>query len=363
MSRGTRQRFSMYIQSDIYAAYRDGDIFTLLKTQDPIWHEIIRFEDICQLGNISLVRRHKSLARPNIARGLRGACKSGNLDLVKTLMCELGNELLEISCKYIHLHILQYLAEQIPICDIKRIFNKACRYSQHSIIEYILKHWHVNLYDGLLGICRSGNIQLFNEATSGMTCYMDYQHQSLMYNAGIGGNMDIIEQISSKTGGYPEDLLMGACAGGHIDIINYAIGLGAKNFNGPMSIMKYASDIPTVKYLISVGADPNTLLFSAKDPELIKYAVSLGHPKNTYFETACHSGNIPLIQYLLDEVTYFDWGFELACSAGHLYVVKMLIKYVKSVDTGLRIALRDNQYNIVEYLESLAGEKNNDMLI
>ncbi len=162
-------------------------------------------------------------------------------------------------------------------------------------------------------------------------------------------------------------ILRNACKYGHLDVVQYLVGIGAMTDNRyylSLSVY-YASQfghLDVVKYLTSMEVAIHSsdyayaLYFISKKEQfdVVKYIVSPGS-----LLCASRSGHLNVVKYLVSVGANIHHALYEASSRGHLEVVKYLV----SIDTNvhenrynaLRVAKKEGHINVVEYLNSIGA--------
>ncbi len=113
------------------------------------------------------------------------------------------------------------------------------------------RHW------GLIGACEGGHLELVN-----MMLELGAQnYYEAIFYACKGGNIDIINIIfNSGVNDYNRGLY-GACEGGHIEVVKMMILLGANNYNEGLRRACSYKHIEIAKLMISLGANKYQFLY------------------------------------------------------------------------------------------------------
>lgn len=137
-------------------------------------------------------------------------CKAGNFELVKTLT--------------------------LSSDQLQNGFSGACRGGHMKLVEFFISNFEINhLTTGLCHACQGCHIHVVKYIISKLEQqYPDWA--SIFESACKGGNMDIVKFIFSISDGkyYIDAGLMGAAAGGHIDVAEYISSKGANNYGVPL---------------------------------------------------------------------------------------------------------------------------------
>ncbi len=303
------------VDSNILRAIQNCDTFSVAKHRK--WYRYVNSKILGSLGSRTLIRAYERRYPLNILRCFSGACRHGNISIVKSMLrrginnwdhgllyAAMGNHISVIelllrcaktwhwnwncmfigACKGGHIDLVKrgialgadsWTMGYLEACasghlDIVVLLlgysntrelgiMRACAGGHENIINYM---GEVSVSPDLLyAACRSGNMNLINR-------FM--RHDIQYYNAGLsgacrGGCLDIVSLMVSFGATDFNAGLYGACAGGHIDIVELMISLGADDYSAPLRIScaKGKSDIVKILLEKNHGANLDACLSSA----------------------------------------------------------------------------------------------------
>lgn len=161
-------------------------------------------------------------------------------------------------------------------------------------------------------VCKSGDLDLVKSCMADKTYVYDYS--TAMYCAGLGGHLNIVEfMISIGADNFIEGL-SGACLGGHLFIVKFLIE-------------KLNEDA-----ILSLNCVFHHACYSG-NLELVKYMIANGvNAWESGFNRACHGGHMPIVQLMISKLTEIDEfnrddlrGLDYACIGGNIDIVKLMI--------------------------------------
>jgi len=205
----------------------------------------------CEAKNWKMINKMIELGASNWRFALCGACRGGDLSIVKMLMIKNGNnpidptelchskDRLYYACKFRHKDIIEYLIENGDVCNEQHLFA-ACQSGNISIVKLILGKYIIdnpyNSYWCSYYACKSGNVEMVKFICN--TVITDFKLHIGITGACKSGNVEILKYLVEQ---YKElilnlnhsriSLLHEACYGGNMDCINYAIECGSHNWN------------------------------------------------------------------------------------------------------------------------------------
>jgi ankyrin repeat protein len=120
------------------------------------------------------------------------------------------------------------------------------------------------------------------------------------YNIGLVGNFELCLKVIDIN-----KCFIGACEGGHMEIVKYMISKGANNWEMGLYFACKGRHIGIVKYMVSKGANNwNDGLFGA-----------------------CYKGHMEIVKYMESKGAN-DWNYGLlgSCKGGHVEIMKYMIE-------------------------------------
>lgn len=206
----------------------------------------------------------------------------------------------------------------------------------------IKKLWH----HGLQGACKGGHLDIFKLYMNKIPRSCEYTWRgymvSFMRNAGVSGNLELIDFIISQGGsggtcnvGY-EEVLKGVCEGNHTELIKLMAVKGAK--------FRQSSDLN--KYLVSVC--------KKGELEMLKFLI-IHNWINDWegaLKIACSGGDIAIVEIMMENIDP-NSGLIITCKSGNIKYVKLMVeKDVTNWNDGLIAACKGGNIEIVEFMVS-----------
>jgi ankyrin repeat protein len=180
--------------------------------------------------------------------------------------------------------------------------------------------------------------------------------------AGLGGYTDIVELLLHHTPPnrrvqYLNDLLIGAAAGGHVNLVNEAIQAGATNLNAALATAVENGRIEMIDYLRQRGAqDLNRALLEAahyNQVAAIQHLIDAGaNNLDDALASAAYYGHLEAVKELLQRgATDLNEALESSTSGHNLDVVKTLIQAgATNLNQALKSAARIGDLPIIQEL-------------
>lgn len=271
-------------------------------------------------------RKIKNFDHPDkfLDKCVNASCKAGDVHITKMLIqCQFDitgdkHEVLGKALKYACMAgdnqlirtILDMFKDVKDMTDLNMsgIWNKcivaACKNGNLHIVKlYIVRAW-LNLAfisKCLSAACESGNLKL-------MGFIISFVDDDKLWNIG----------------------LIGACKGGHLNIVNVMIALGADDWKAGLYNACDRGRYEIAKFMISKGAANFDLCMVA----------------------ACTNGCIKLVNLMIDNgATDFDKCMLAACSFGHLELAKLMIKHgATNFKKGLSNACHAGQFELAKLM-------------
>jgi len=161
----------------------------------------------------------------------------------------------------------------------------------------------------LLGACEGGHFDLVHLLIDKGINVLNKSDNLQAWNFALGGaclsgHVGIVQFIMDKGVNNFNIGLQGACQGGHLNLIQLMIDRGANEWNFGLRSACRGGHINVVQMMIDRGANE----------------------WNCGFYGACENGSIELVQLMIDKGAY-DWdsGLFYACVGGHKKIVQMMI--------------------------------------
>ena len=231
---------------------------------------------------------------------------------------------------------------RMPYYNTEKKLILACKYKQLDIARDIISE-HERLISIMLRSRENINEMV---ARHGCKILTDKCWMRVLQSAYEGGDTSIIEYISSKCQ-HPEYAkynaqLLGACAGGHTDLLLQALEYSSRNLDRAM----YTACLNNHRHIIHIllqhstcgsyleGACRGGHLELAREMLPIFLACDyppdvMLHRLNTCLCDACYSGNEAIVQMLISAgANDYSRCTYSACSGGHPDIVKLLLPHV-----------------------------------
>lgn len=218
----------------------------------------------------------------------------------------------------------------------------ACVGGYPIIIEKILQMTNNVIY-GLRGACVSGNFGLLDSMiqlgarnfADGMFISAEYGHINIfkhMFALHYGTEIDNTESISDSIFGL-------VCRSGNMELINlllpkclptyYSMGYNNAAYSGNLELTKMLIELEN-KYEASIGVTDNKDVsnknVSNKNVSNKNVSNKINKKYNTALSNACYSGNLELINMMIEMCNDYNWGLIGACKGGNTEIVKKILE-------------------------------------
>lgn len=223
------------------------------------------------------------------------AAENGHLDIVRFLV-ENGADIhiydetpLKLATEAGHLNIVKYLAEHGANIHVGNndILTIASKEEHLDIVKYLVENGvEINHLSLLFSVSRN-RLDMFKYFVKKGANINDKCNE-LLFLAAERGNLEIIKCLAEK-GAFirvNERVFVRAIEHGHLDILQYLVGLGlhTKEIINSLLTKAFLNDqLDIVKYLVEVNADPKTIntsvlqhVFNDKKMRLIEYLIIIG---------------------------------------------------------------------------------------
>jgi len=286
--------------------------------------------------------------------GLCGACKGGNMSIVKYFinLYEWNNNM---SSGLSGVHAPFRYADWSSACD------SACVGGNIDIVKLMIEKGANKWSEYFLNACWSGNIDIVKLIIEKDTAdELSENHWSRLgiadwnnglYEACQEGHIHIVRFLIEKGANELDHSLGATCESGNMDIIQLLIDNGANNWHDGFSGACAGDNIEIVKLMFEKDKLNNPYLGI--------------HDWNNGLEQACFTGNMEIVKFLLEKgPNRLNYAFNSACSAGHIDIVKLIIEKDKSDTTinylsiddynaGLKTAYDEGHTDIVKLLTEI----------
>lgn len=265
-----------------------------------------------------------------------------NLALVSRRFSEIGKRYTDA---LINGSTAKILSLDLPSLMVARGITKGKKigaYGGHKCINYYMAHHdEKDPYKEILsGACVTGRIDLIKCMSA--HCTNQCWASNCLWEACYGGDIRTIDYLLSLGANQYSWGMIGACYGGHEDIVNLMINKGGCAstdwFNGLIGAV-YSANMNLIKLMMNKGAginnnDLSLFLKKARNAKITMFLledkdyVTIHNAINYDFSSLCRHGRIDVIRALLlfqVDIYRVRSGFPHACEGGHLDVVKLLI--------------------------------------
>lgn len=224
-----------------------------------------------------------SILRESVHTGARKGCISVIKFTMGKGICK-WDDVATTAAKYGHMDIVQYIYDSDVLSTIKYIANGAATGGHMDIIDWAISHGYTDI-------------------------------EEIIVSATIGGHIDIIIDIHDITTSEIswERIADVAVEYGYLDIVKYAVEMGADDYNsmteiaasnGHMDIIKYLatiSDLDWDNVALSMAASTNTTL------DNIIYAIQHGATNvEDILYAAAENGYVDIVKYIIPLCDEYD---------------------------------------------------------
>jgi ankyrin repeat protein len=176
--------------------------------------------------------------------------------------------------------------------------------------------------------------------------------------ADVNRRVDVDYSGGSLNGAIPP--LRRAAENGHLDVVEFLVDNGAKDFNGSLWSASRGGNLEVVKFLADKGGE--NLDFD----EALSFAASHGHlevvdfllnkaPKklDRTLHTAAREGHLEIVKFLVEKgAKGLDNAFLPAAERGHLEVIDYLLDRVDDPKKAVLYAYQYGSKKVVDFLKS-----------
>jgi hypothetical protein len=266
----------------------------------------------------------------------------------------------------------------------KDIFKTACKTGDIVKVLYFLDKGNKHLYDGLMSACEGGQDRIV-QLLWDMDIKPKQSHpiysvvNASLSHACRGAHLSTIDWVIERQPTYWACGVIGACEGGHLEIVKLMISKsqGMHEWDWYIRTAAEHGHYDVVKYLLQVGKFCNV---------------------HSSIESACYAGKFDIANLILDNIdvnthfndralcstaegagrqrnqsamdfiqlmiskgaTSFDNGLCMACKAGNMDIIKfMLEKGAKKYDMALRDACKGGYADVIELILDLGATNYN----
>jgi ankyrin repeat protein len=189
---------------------------------------------------------------------------------------------------------------------------------------------------------------------------------NIMIGSARGGHVDVVQSMIGMGATDFNRAMSNAARGGHIDIVNLMLELGGTNFNSAMSNAARGGHIDIVNLMLELGAtDFDSVLRDAAQNGYLNIVKLMLDAGATHFDSAlrdaARNGHLNIVKLMLDVgVPNFDTVMVSASRGGHMNVVKLMLEAgAADFDRAMLDAVRGGHIDIVRLMLE-AGATNFD---
>lgn len=336
----------------------------------------------------------------NLVSKMTEACTSGDLGtitiLVENSTMDFYYDLtlcVKTACENGHMHVLKWFVSKYYVLDYVYIMFHLCQKNYPDLVKFILDH--CNKYPScgdmakivkmsIYGACKGGNLSILTLLIKN-GLYVKFFNPSndgylVLKYASQGGNLDIVVLLLTFMEGYKvsNDItrvdggiyhnrtvfnmcLEGACIGGHINVVKFAIKNGAINYGTGMIRACQYNHIELVKMMMTYGANhwDNFLKFACAGTsggsEIIDLMIQCGASNwDESLLVACKFGNIGHVKMMIQHgANLFNINdcFIEACVHNHTKIAKLLVDLgANDYNRGLTESIKNNNMELINLM-------------
>jgi ankyrin repeat protein len=279
-----------------------------------------------ELCNVILIKMNlpKSFNHKNIIE----YCLKNDIDNIFT--CNIKNDAKEIfdnACKDGDMDTVKFMIQN-DTPDFNSGLYHACQGGHMIIIDLLIEEGADDWDLGLDGACEGGHMDIVT-----LMSEKDAQGFDSLYHACKGGNRDSINFLVEQAAKDWRRIcdwdrgLVGACEGGHIDLVKLIIE-DTNNTDGGANDLQHIiqegiNDLPNIteedvndlQHILQQGI--NDLRHAAEDSNTLIDGL----------EYACKGGHMDIVKLLIEKgANYWNGGLYAACDYGHMDIAKLMIE-------------------------------------
>jgi ankyrin repeat protein len=272
--------------------------------------------------------------------------RSGNLELIKFFMETFPDimldKIMDGAASKGHIDIVKYLTEkggELLMYDMWDVV----RNGHYDIFRYSIDRQGLVIDDRLLDELSETSdiriIKLFLDAGRKF-------HTATFYSVGEDGKTDVLEWMfnnmpeEDRNLDVYESVIEGASLGGHLDIIDWMLSLGAKNYQTCCENAASRGHYLIVKKFLDLGITDYNSVFQngviGENMEVLRLLVDRGFNFNrTVFKhsmlDAIINGNLTIVKFIDDlvgkdfDASTFDSAMRWASRNGNIHIVKYMV--------------------------------------
>lgn len=289
-----------------------------------IKHKQREYLQACLVGDLEavvyMVKNENKKMKSNqfMNKCLNVACQKGHTEIVKYLLEKVEWEEYDIR----HAHISSILGGHIPVSDImtQRMYSL-------GKFDDIIEWWR----ESLEGACKNGHIDIFK--------YYERIMNAIKYDT-VGFAM------------FLNGCLFKACWSGCVEMVNYIISRGAKDWNMGLHGACMSKNRYLINLMINYGAnrwfsglrgactagDMEMVIFMMEKIKKTENEAEIMEIKkaeegwiwNIVFTDACNGGNLEIVKYITENsnsaITCWHIGLLTACEYGYVDIAKFMVQ-------------------------------------
>jgi hypothetical protein len=205
-------------------------------------------------GHLDTIKYLTSQRITNPDNELYAACQGGHLAIVNTLL-DRGLYAWQFAmtgaCRGGHLPVVQRLLERAgPGIYVPFAASYACKAGHLEVVKFLLPLIKDPLHASLMqSACSGGNVDIIDLLTS----YGNTSWEAGMTGASEGGHINIVKLMASRGATNWDNCLVCAADNGHLRVVQYAIAMGATNTEAAMEVANESGATRVVQYLARIA--------------------------------------------------------------------------------------------------------------
>lgn len=232
------------------------------------------------------------------------------------------------------------------IIQINDCIKKICKHGSISLLKRCMKFGMCKLNTYLYLVCKCGHDSVVNYIVNYIETHKkkyNIHKNNIWYDglvgACLGGHLDIVKWMIilcndiSEVYRILEGIFYEICKSRHLNIIRFVINIAKPNFNYGLHAACVIGDYELMYEMVNRGA--NDWEYSS--------------------ELACEGGNINIVKYLFKRKCKITCStFRSACKGGNRNIISLIISYgVTDWNSGLKGACEGNHIEIVKWMIDL----------
>lgn len=280
------------------------------------------------------------------------AAEFGHLDALKWIYLQENghrcmNDILYVATSFGHLEVIKWTQFRgIPEGLVEgSIINIASRFGHLDIVKWAYAHGTKWGADCTTEAARYGRLNILKFLIAN-GC--EYHAEYITCHAAKSGYLEILQCF------LPHELhiMVTGCAAryGHIDILRWAISIGADYHLDSMKFAIEMGHMNIVQYLREAGKQWTSI--SEDEPHMM---ITLSNHKRELIEAASRIGNLDMIKYMHANGVFFDSianVLDIPICYGHLHVIEWMV-----MELCCSWNPRESQYHAILLCENTVGIK------